>query len=106
MEKLEQIKLYIESQIEQNIDKAQKPTDLHDLVVEIVEKKARRETITHKEAIEIMAELKLYNWAHFEHLPTDVTAVAFKGLQETLESDFRRFYTKALAAYARKPKTA
>ena len=52
-----------------------------------------------------MADLELYSWGYFNYpQPTDVTAVAYKGLKEVLESDFRNFYLQANMMFARNQK--
>jgi hypothetical protein len=52
-----------------------------------------------------MADLQLYSWAHFNYpQPTDVTRVAFKGLKEAIEADFRNFYLQATMMFAREQK--
>ena len=104
MKTLTEIKMVVERQIEANIATVEKSTDLYHYVIDIIENVARQETLIHKDAVNIMAELKLYSWGHFTHIPTDVTSVAFKGLQETLENDFRAFYTKANIEYVNNAK--
>jgi len=104
MRTLTEIKMAVEKEIETNIATVEKSTDLYHYVIDIIENVARQETMIHKTAVNIMAELKLYSWGHLDHIPTDVTNVAFKGLQETLENDFRRFYTKANIEYVNNTK--
>lgn len=105
MENLNRIKRNVLRQIEENISQVETAHKLHDFVNEIIEKVAKKETRVHKDAIKIMADLQLYSWAHFNYpQPTDVTRVAFKGLKETLESDFRNFYLQANMMFAREQK--
>ena len=105
MENLNRIKREVLRRIEENVSQVESAHKLHDFVNEIIETIAKRETRVHKNAIQIMADLELYSWGYFNYpQPTDVTAVAYKGLKEVLESDFRNFYLQANMLFAREQK--
>jgi len=105
MENINRIKREVLRRIEENVNQVETAHKLHDFVNEIIETVAKKETRVHKDAIQIMADLQLYSWAHFNYPPpTDVTRVACRGLKETLESDFRNFYLQANMMFAREQK--
>ena len=105
MENLNRIKREVLRRIEENVSQVESAHKLHDFVNEIIETIAKRETRVHKNAIQIMADLELYSWGYFNYpQPTDVTGVAFNGLKEVLESDFRNFYLQANMLFAREQK--
>ena len=105
MENLNRIKREVLRRIEENVSQVESAHKLHDFVNEIIETIDKRETRVHKNAIQIMADLELYSWGYFNYpQPTDVTAVAYKGLKEVLESDFRNFYLQANMLFAREQK--
>ena len=105
MENLNRIKREVLRRIEENVSQVESAHKLHDFVNEIIETIAKRETRVHKNAIQIMADLELYSWGYFNYpQQTDVTAVAYKGLKEVLESDFRNFYLQANMMFARNQK--
>jgi len=102
MENLNRIKREVLRQIEENINQVESAHKMHDFINEIIEKVAKRETQIHKDAIQVMADLELYSWGYFNYpQPTDVTGVAYKGLKEILESDFRNFYFQANVMFAK-----
>jgi len=104
MQTIERIKNEIDEEIAFKIDLVNKATDIYNYVIDIIEAKAKKETLIHKDSVLIMADLKLYSWEHFDSPVTDVNKVAFKGLQEALESDFRRFYLKANTEFIKNQK--
>jgi hypothetical protein len=105
MENFNRIKRNVLRLIEENIRDVENAHKLHDFVNAMIDKTAKKETHVHKDAIQIMADLQLYSWAHFNYPPpTDVTKVAYRGLREALESDFRNFYLQANMLFAREQK--
>lgn len=105
MENLNRIKREVLRQIEENIKQVETAHKMHDFINAIIDKVAKRETQIHKDAIQVMADLELYSWAYFNYpQPTDVTGVAYKGLKEVLESDFRNFYLQANMMFAKENK--
>jgi hypothetical protein len=105
MENFNRIKRNVLRLIEDNIREVETAHQLHDFVNAMIDKTAKKETRVHKDAIQIMADLQLYSWAHFNYPPpTDVTKVAYRGLKEAIEGDFRNFYLQANMAFAREKK--
>lgn len=105
MENLNRIKREVLRQIEDNISEVETAHKMHDFIDRMIEKVAKRETRIHKDAIQVMADLELYSWAYFNYpQPTDVTGVAYRGLTELLQKDFRNFYLQANMMFARENK--
>ena len=97
MENLNRIKREVLRRIEENVSQVESAHKLHDFVNEIIEKVAKKETRVNKDAIQIMADLELYSWGYFNYpQPTDVTAVAYKGLKEVLEAILGTFTCKPI----------